>query len=168
MKRTGRTFQPTDSARKSALESIRVLVGSLRQSARSVERRTGATNAQVFLLRQLTDEPGLGVSDLAERAQTSQSTASLVIKRLVAAGLVRKQRSAADARKVILMLTPAAHRLVRRAPAPPTALLLEAVQSLSAPQVRELASGLGALVRALGLETRNPPMLFEREARTSR
>ena len=166
MKRTSTKARPADAARQDALEAIRVLVNSLRQSARTIERRTGATNAQVFLLQQLAGEPGLSVNDLAERAKTNQSTVSVVVARLVDAGLVRKERSAADARTAVLQLTPDGRRLVRRAPAPPTALLLDAVGSLNARQARELASGMRALIRALELESQVPKLLFERTSRT--
>jgi DNA-binding MarR family transcriptional regulator len=160
--------RPTDAAREDALASIRVLVNNLRQSARTIERRTGVTNAQVFLLQQLAGEPGLSVNDLAERAKTNQSTVSIIIARLVEAGLVRKERSVTDARTAVLVLTPEGRRLVRRAPSPPTALLLDAVASLSAPQARQLASGMRALIRALGLESQAPKLLFERDSGTRR
>ena len=106
------------------------------------------------------------MNDLAERAKTNQSTVSVVIARLVDAGLVRKERSSADARTAVLLLTPAGTRLVRRAPSSPTALLLNAVEALNAREARELASGMRALIRALGLESRVPRLLFERESRT--
>src|ERR1700674_3612218 len=74
MKRNAIQRRPGDPARQTALTAIRVLVGGLRQSARGIERRTGATNAQIFLLQQLAAEPRLSVNDLAERARTNQST----------------------------------------------------------------------------------------------
>ena len=152
-------------ARGHAIASIRTLVAGLSRSARAIEQRTGVTNAQLFILQQLAEGAVLSVNDLAARAKTKQSTVSIVVARLVRAGLVHKRRSAADGRRTALSLTPAGRRKLRGAPAPPTALLLDAIASLPARDARELASGARALVRALGLGAVEPEFLFERGSR---
>src|SRR5579864_7719256 len=86
------------SVRAQALEHVRTLVGALSHSARAVERRTGVTNAQLFILQQLAEAESLSVNDLAARARTQQSTVSIVVARLVGAGFAAKRRSAADGR----------------------------------------------------------------------
>ena len=45
------------AVRAQALERVRTLVAALSHSARAVERRTGVTNAQLFLLQQLAEPP---------------------------------------------------------------------------------------------------------------
>ena len=45
--------------RAHTLDAIRALVGALARSARSVERRTGVTTAQLFVLRQLAESDTL-------------------------------------------------------------------------------------------------------------
>jgi DNA-binding MarR family transcriptional regulator len=157
--------KPADATRTAALELLRTLIATLSHSARAVERHTGVTNAQLFLLQQLDASDALSVNDLAARARTQQSTVSTVITRLVRAGLVRKVRAPDDARRAVLSLTPAAKRLLRHAPAPPTASLLHAVERLRDADARSLAAGLRALVKALRLESRQPAMLFEEPAR---
>lgn len=147
--------------RANALALLRALVGTLSQSARAVERRTGVTNAQLFLLQQLATGAALSVNELAERARTQQSTVSLVVTRLVRAGLVRKERSDTDARRAVLTITAAGRKLVRHAPAPPTATLLRGVEALSDRDVRVLAAGLAALARTLHVTSRRPGLLFE-------
>lgn len=152
--------------RQRAVDALRAVVASLRHSARAVEQRTGATNAQVFVLQQLAREPGLCVRDVAERARSSESAASLVVARLVRAGLVTKKRSSQDARTVVLSLTAAGRRAVRHTPPPPTTRLLQAVESLDAGEVLALAAGLEALMSALGLAPAKAPLLFEEARRT--
>lgn len=147
-------------ARAQALDALRVIVGALSRSARAVETRTGITNAQVFLLQQLRDGV-LSMGELAELAHTHQSTVSIVVARLARAGLVAKARASDDARRAVVSLTPAGRALLRRAPAPPAADLLLAVERLSLGDARRLADGLHALVRSLGLEDHPPTMLFE-------
>jgi DNA-binding MarR family transcriptional regulator len=162
-KRPGKRATPRVApSRAGALASLRILVESLRQSARAIEERTGVTNAQLFLLQQLAETPGLSINELAARALTKQSTVSIVVSRLVDEGLVAKGRSTTDGRAAVVVLTPAGRRLLRRAPAPPTKLLIDAIQALPDRDVADLANGLAALLREMALETRQPALLFER------
>jgi DNA-binding MarR family transcriptional regulator len=140
---------------------LRALVAALSQSARTVERRTGITNAQLFLLQQLQVAGTLSVNDLAELARTQQSTVSIVVGRLERDGLVGKVRSSIDARRAVVSLTPSGRRLLRNAPAPPTALLLRAVGELRHADACALALGLRALTRRLRLSAQPPSLLFE-------
>jgi DNA-binding MarR family transcriptional regulator len=119
------------------------------------------TNAQLFVLRQLAEHDGLSLGELAERTLTRQSTVSTVVARLADQGLVRRARATDDHRRLELSLTPAGLRVLNDAPEPPTGRLLSALDALTRPQLEALASGLGALVAALGLERRSATMLFE-------
>ena len=144
-----------------ALERLRTLIAALSQSARAVERSTGITNAQLFLLQQLAEVESLSVNDLAARARTQQSTVSIVVARLVRAGLAAKRKSADDRRIAVISLTPKGRRLLRHAPAPPASALLRAIEALPLREARSLADGMDALVRALDLSPSKVTMLFE-------
>lgn len=150
-----------------AITSLRVVVASLGQSARSIERRTGLTNAQLFLLRQLADTDAMSVNELAARARTGQNAVSTVLSRLARNGLVRKTHSPEDARCVSVSLTRRARQLLLRAPTPPTTTLLESIDALGPRDVRALASGLGALMSAMGLEGDDASLLFEHTSAAS-
>jgi DNA-binding MarR family transcriptional regulator len=163
------TLSPTRPVRSRArgapglasLDLVRTLVDRLSSSARAVERRTGVTNAQLFLLQQVAADSALSVNDLAARARTQQSTVSTVVSRLERAGLVAKARAAGDARRAVITVTAAGRRLLRNAPAPPTATLMDALAKLNAAEARSLSAGLAALVRHLGPAPRKPVLLFE-------
>ena len=149
------------AVRTLALERMRALVAALSRSARAVERRTGVTNAQLFLLQQLAGGNSRSVNDLAARARTQQSTVSIVVARLVRAGLAAKRRSDKDGRVAVISITPKGRRLLAHAPVPPTSELLRAIEDLSDRDARSLADGLRALVDALGLSPSPVTMLFE-------
>ena len=144
---------PRDGAddRAIALTTLRALFGALTQSARGIESRTGITNAQLFLLRQLTTADPLSINQLAARAHTRQNTVSSVVGRLVGAGLVESTRASDDARRAALSLTAKGRRMLARAPASPTEMLIAGIDSLSRRDARALADGLRALVDALDL-----------------
>jgi DNA-binding MarR family transcriptional regulator len=147
--------------RSQTLHRVRALVAALSHSARAVERSTGVTNAQLFLLQQLETADSLSVSDLAARARTQLSTVSIVIARLVRAGLAANGRSEQDRRQSVITLTPKGRRLVRHAPTPPTSALLIAIEKMSERDARALSNGIGALLNALDLAPAEVTMLFE-------
>jgi DNA-binding MarR family transcriptional regulator len=144
-----------------ALQAVRGLVGALSQSARVIEQQTGVSNAQLFLLRQIGDEPDLSVNALAARAMTHQSTASVVLSRLERRGLVQRVRSTADGRSVVLRLTAAGRRLLRRAPRPATSEIVDAISRLTPVEVRKLRDGICALGREAGFRCDDSPLLFQ-------
>ena len=147
--------------RAQTLDGIRTVVGALTRSARSVERRTGVTTAQLFVLRQLAERDGLSLGEIAERTLTRQSTVSVVVARLERQGLLRRDRADDDRRRLQLSLTAAGRRLLARAPTPTTGRLLAALDELTDDQLRSLSTGLDALIATLGLESRTAGMLFE-------
>jgi DNA-binding MarR family transcriptional regulator len=157
----GRAIQSGANDRAAALTALRGLIGSLTQSARSIESHTGITNAQLFLLRQFTTAKPLSVNELAERVHARQNTVSSVVGRLTVAGLVEKVRSSTDGRRAALSLTPKGRRLLKRAPASPVEVLIAALETLSSRDARQLAGGLQALVTNLNLDVDAAPMLFE-------
>lgn len=155
------SLRKTPDTRAQVMGSLRSLINTLGRSARRVEHRTGLTNAQLFILRQLGREEGLSINELAARAMTQQSAVSLVVSRLARRGLVRRRRSTADARRAIVTLTPEGRRLLRTAPEPPTSRLLGALATLDDEDVDGLAVGLRALAHALGTDSSAPALLFE-------
>lgn len=161
-RRTAKVARKAPSALQAqTLDRVRSLISALSQSARAVERSTGITNAQLFLLQQLASDTSLSVSDLAARARTQQSTVSIVIARLVRAGLAAKRRSLDDRRQTVVTLTPKGRQLVRHAPTPPTSALLRAIEMLSDRETRALSTGVYALLNMLDLAPTEVTMLFE-------
>jgi DNA-binding MarR family transcriptional regulator len=121
------------------------------------------TNAQLFLLQQIRAGRHLTVNELAALALTSQSTVSIVLSRLESKGLVKRTRSPVDRRSVVLQLTAAGKRLLRRAPRPATSEVLRALARLSEEELTAVSRGLGALGRELGFAVKPPSMLFEED-----
>jgi DNA-binding MarR family transcriptional regulator len=166
-----RSLGNSDSASEEvagALQNVRALVERLSKSAQGVETRTGVTNAQLFLLQQIRTGRHLTVNDLAARAMTTQSTVSIVLSRLERKGLVKRSRSPVDRRSVVLQLTAAGKRVLRRAPRAATSEVMGALTRLSKVELHALSRGLAALGRELGLPVAPASMLFEENARRAR
>src|SRR5205814_5128834 len=84
------TGRRTDVTR-AAMDSIRRVVQALRVSSRAAEQRVGLSGAQLFVLQRLAASPAMSINDLAEGTVTHQSSVSVVRRRLVERGLVRRR-----------------------------------------------------------------------------
>ena len=152
------------------LDSIRRLVQGLRVAARASESELGLSGAQLFVLQKLGEEPVMSVNDVAERTCTHQSSVSVVVQRLVEKGLVKRQPSPEDRRRVDLSLTPNGRRVLAKSPMATQDRILEALATMPPAARKQLAQRLGDLVANMGLDSEPAPMLFEEDngRRTSR
>src|SRR3954466_8961902 len=103
-----------DAAR--AMNVIRSIVRAGRINTRAIELKIGISLAQLFVLQQLAIKPAESLNELAERTATHQSSVSVVVRRLVDAGLVTREAAASDRRRVQIALTPAGEHILRDAP----------------------------------------------------
>ena len=157
---------PRRSARvrheNNALRHLRAVVAELSASARSLEKRTGVTNAQLFVLQALAAAPGpLTIGELQLRVRSGQSAVSLLVARLERAGLVTRGTAADDRRRRAVALTAKGARIAKRGPTPPLARVMDGLADLREADLRQLAVGLEALASAIGATSDDPLPMFE-------
>jgi DNA-binding MarR family transcriptional regulator len=150
-----------DRSTRSALDSIRHVVRTLREASRRSESDLGVSAAQLFVLQRLAGARALSINELAARTLTHQSSVSVVVSKLARRGLVTRARADHDARRLEVALTPAGRALLERAPAAAQDRLIAALALLGRPARRRLAADLAALVDAMGAGDEHPPMFFE-------
>ncbi len=112
------------------LKKFRIIFGSVRQHFREVEETCGVTGSQLWILQEVAKTPDIGVSELADCLSIHQSTCSQLVEKLVHRGLVIKERSKEDQRRVGLCLTEEASKILKNAPGPAEGILPEALQAL--------------------------------------
>jgi DNA-binding MarR family transcriptional regulator len=145
------------------LDDFRRIVRVLRESSRAAEGVLGVTGAQLFVLKALADAPALSVNALAERTRTHQSTVSVVVKRLVERGFVRRETSESDGRRVELTLTKRGVSLLAQAPLAAQDKLISSLEKLPVQDRKALASALKQVVHSMSLESDSPQMFFEED-----
>lgn len=150
----------TSGATRDVLDAVRRIVQALHQSSRSAEQQHGVSGAQLFVLQRLSESPAASLNELAARTHTHQSSVSVVVGKLVRRGLVRRSKAGDDGRRLELSLTPAGHRLVRRAPHAAQDRLIAAVNKLPLPRRAVLADALNDLATAVSSK-RRAEMFFE-------
>jgi DNA-binding MarR family transcriptional regulator len=139
------------------LDAVRRIVRVLRLSATAAEHKLGISGAQLFILHKLGDGASISVNELAARTHTHQSSVSVVVQRLVDRGLVRRQRSRVDARRVDLMITPAGLRKLRIAPEAAQDRLIQSLQRMRPSDRQKLAALLNQFVD--GADAAKPAVL---------
>lgn len=112
------------------LKKFRIIYGSVRQQFREVEQTCGISGSQLWILQEVSRTPAIGVSELAGRLSIHQSTGSQLVEKLVVRGLITKERSKEDQRRVGLWVTEGASKLLKNAPGPAEGILPEALQAL--------------------------------------
>lgn len=151
----------TDSQR--ILDSVRRLVRLLRLSDRAAQSEVGLSSAQLFVLHELGKTPELSLNELAERTRTDQSSVSVVVTRLVEAGLIERRRAEEDARRLVLTLTRSGRTALVTAPPAPQAHLLDVIEALPAAERKRFASTFARILEAMGAGGSAAPMLFDDE-----
>ncbi len=144
-----------------ALNSLRLIVRSLRVSSRNAEQQVGLSGAQLFVLQGLSRQGPCSVNDLAAYTATDQSSVSVVVSRLVAHGHVKRAPSKKDRRRVELSLTPSGRALLAAAPEAAQERLLGALSQLERSELAALATLLGKVVELAQVPRESPTLFFE-------
>ena len=134
------------------LKKFRVIFGSVRQHFREIEQRCGVSGSQLWIMQEIGNTPGIGVTELSSRLSIHQSTCSQLVEKLVSHGLIIKERSREDQRRVGLNLTEEADRRIRLAPGPAEGLLPEALRELPEETILTLNTALQKVIQQLQIK----------------
>lgn len=147
-KKRAASSQPQDAAAL-ALRQFRIVFNAVRTHFQQVEKRVGVGGAHVWALSIVRDRPGIGANDLARAMDIHQSTASNLIRSLAQRDLLEARKGDDDRRTVQLRVLPAGTRLLRKAPAPFSGVLPEALRRLDEATLKRLTKDLARVIAAL-------------------
>lgn len=139
---------PTTDAR-ALLDALRAVTRELRLAERGRDSQLGLQPAQLHALRELAARPANSLAELAGRTHTDPSSASVVVQRLVARGLVARVEAGADRRRTELKVTAAGRALAARAPASAVTRVAGALASIGTRQTAALSRNLRVLAQGL-------------------
>ena len=149
---------------RAVMDCIRRIVRALHVGSQMAQKSAGLSSAQLFVLQTLANSGAMSINELAARTHTHQSSVSAVVSRLVAAKLISRKISGADARRLELTVTHAGRVLTSRF-VTPQEQLIRALDQLKPPRLADLRSLLEEVIALSGLETKTPPMFFESRRR---
>jgi len=140
--------KPSQDALKT-FRTLRRVSQALRLDTRKPSIDTGLGKAQLHALSVIHQQPDIGTGDLAKAMEVQPSTASNLVKPLIAKGLVEVEHSKVDRRIVQLRSTAQAKSLLRQAPKPWSGPVLEALQTMDQSTLDSLQEGLEQLLDSL-------------------
>ena len=105
--------------------------------------RLGLTYPQYLVMLVLWERDGVPVKDIGERLFLDSGTLTPLLKRLEAAGLLKRTRSSEDERQVLIALTPQGHALKEKARGVPQSIL--AASECSVAELSALKREMAAL-----------------------
>jgi DNA-binding MarR family transcriptional regulator len=141
-----------DDPASQVLRQFRLIFNTVRRHFQAMEKQSGMGGAQTWALSLVAQQPGLGVSQLAERMDVHQSTASNLIRSLIKSGHVHSEKSVHDKRVVELYVLPEGLKLLRKIPGPFAGVLPHALQNLDEITLIQLEKNLSELISRLEVD----------------
>jgi len=136
-------------------QQLRIIFKAVQAHSKIVEKSCGLSSAQLWMLYEVSEAPGVKVSQLAKTLAIHPSTCSNMLDKLEIKELIYRDRSKTDQRSVHLFITDGGGELLKNAPVPPQGKLSEALERLSAEQTKQLQSGLEHLITGLHVKDDN-------------
>ena len=131
------------------LKSLRIIFRSIQKHSRLVEKESGVTSAQLWMMWEIFNAPGMKVTELASVLSIHQSTCSNILDKIQQKGLIQRERSGPDQRVVHLHLTEQGTKLLATAPRPAQGSITEVLQRLPDKVLNNMDESLADLVGAL-------------------
>lgn len=140
------------------LATVRALWRDLLRNPYADAEQHGMTGPQITVMACLVSRGPMTLTELSRSLGMSHSSASGIVDRLQARGLLRRTEDASDRRRMSIEVTEAVQRYVRELEAGPSGRLVEALASATPPERATIKKGLELLCRLLG-----PPRKSERQ-----
>ncbi|BBO83290.1 hypothetical protein DSCO28_38560 [Desulfosarcina ovata subsp. sediminis] len=131
------------------LVSLRRIIRSIDQHNKQLDRRYELTVPQVVCLRKLLSDGELSPGQLAKAIYLSQATVTGIIDRLEAKGLVTRERSTVDRRKILVRLTDRGTRTANDVPWPLQEGFSEKLNALDEAEKKQIDATLKQLVEMM-------------------
>jgi DNA-binding MarR family transcriptional regulator len=112
---TGQELTVVDTTEQ-VMAAMRRIIRAIDLHSRSLVQRFGLTGPQLIVLKELVETSAMSVGQLADAVNLSQATVTGILDRLERKGMVSRNRSTEDKRKVLVSPTVAAEKVLEGAP----------------------------------------------------
>lgn len=100
------------------LTSLRRVIRATDLHSKRLAKTSGLTAPQILLLQTIQTKPDATIGAIAKEISLSQATVTTILDRLEKRGLIIRQRSLSDRRRVNVQLTEAGQTAIEQAPTP--------------------------------------------------
>jgi DNA-binding MarR family transcriptional regulator len=141
-----------DAKIESVLIALRRVIRATDLHSRNLIKTTGLTGPQLLLLRTIRDHGDDTIGELSKQISLSQATVTTILDRLERRGLVARQRSTRDKRKVHVLLTAEGAAALERAPTPLQESFIRRFEELAEWEQTAMISVLQRIAAMMGAE----------------
>lgn len=158
-----------DRNQETAIESevlvaLRRIIRSIDIHSRALVKHYGLTGPQLVVLQEIAKHDHITPGRLAHDVSLSQATVSGIVERLHKKGLVDRQRSDMDRRKVLLRSTPKTTHMLETGPPIMQLSFVQAFKGLQDWEQTMILSSLKRLVSLMNAETLDAAPILATEA----
>lgn len=141
----GTTAASADDAFNKLLQLVRMVQSGMK----NIDSSHGLSGSQLWALWQISAHSGLRVTELAEAQHIHPSTASNLLDKLEARGLIRRERRDTDNRVVRIYLDKKGRELAKNIPGPVQGLLRNALREVPVPILDGLLTGVTSVLQIM-------------------
>jgi len=144
------SIPPRQDLKFEVLKRFRLVFKAAQQHANRIESYSGISNAQLWAIWEISQNPGIRVTELAQALSIHQTTASNMLEKLCKNGLIIRERmNEDDLRVVSLRLTDSGQQLLVNSPKPPQGVLQNALFNLPDHTLISLERNLDELIQMM-------------------
>ncbi len=134
------------------LQALRRIIRAVDIHSRKLNSEFSITTPQMICLRTLAKREYMTLSELASDVNLCISTVNGIVDRMEAKGILTRNRSEKDRRKVVLKITGSGLRIVEQAPSLLQERFSKSLQKLSPLEQTALTLSLEKVVKMMGAE----------------
>lgn len=147
------------------LVSLRRIIRATDLHSRKLGKRTGLTTPQLVIIQAIGDLRDPTVSDIAKAVSLSLATVTTILNRLEGHGLVHRERSSLDRRRVIVTLTDQGEAMRASAPRPLQDSFVERFTRLESWEQHQIVAALERVATMMDAEELDAaPLLLSGES----
>lgn len=146
------------------LLALRKVIRAIDLHSKQLNKYSGLTAPQLLILREIIAGDGITASQVAQNITLSPATVSNVIERMELRGLIHRQRSATDKRRVLLYLSDYGQTLLDKAPQPLQHDFIQKFQALEQWEQSLLLSSMQRIATMMDAERLQVPPVLEMDS----
>lgn len=153
----------SDVAISEIMQSLRRIFKAIQDYSHEVSDKFGITGPQLWVLKTISQNENLSLSDLSKRMYLHPSTITGLIDRLEKKGYVARNRDQVDRRVISVQLTPKGKSLTRKAPNPVQGKMIYGLRNLNREELDSIYHSFQKLVEIMEAQNVKVTFFFDQE-----
>jgi len=152
-----------DVAISEIMQSLRRIFKAIQDYSHEVSDKFGITGPQLWVLKTISQNENLSLSNLSKRMYLHPSTITGLMDRLEKKGYVARNRDQVDRRVISVQLTPKGKSLIRKAPNPVQGKMIYGLRNLNREELDSIYHSFQKLVEIMEAQNVKVTFFFDQE-----